>query len=227
MSLSTDLMTQLAVNPHVLETLGWDSVKKLLDDRVLSVPGKSLAAKIRPLPIDDAKRSLSLTSELKNAMIEGASPEVAGLAFCAAPARRASKGSVMSQSEILAVRSTLICSTRMVDFFSSRETTMPGCFAESSALPDIRALASQLKRSFTDDGDIKVSHSKHLPLVGRKLATVTFGRQQFLYFCGISRFHKNHPPLAIGVLIDQFGVVGHRGMDLYNFATDRHIQTGY
>ena len=125
MILSTDAMTQLDIQPHVLETLGWDSVKKLLDDRVLSVPGKSLAAKIRPLPIDDAKRSLSLTSELKNAMIEGASPEVTGLAFCAAPARRASKGSVMSQSEILAVRSTLICSTRMVDFFSSRETTMP------------------------------------------------------------------------------------------------------
>ena len=51
-------MTQLDIQPHVLETLGWDSVKKLLDERVLSVPGKSLASKIRPLPIDDAKRRL-------------------------------------------------------------------------------------------------------------------------------------------------------------------------
>lgn len=165
-------MTQLAVQPHVLETLGWDSVKKLLDERVLSVPGKSLASKIRPLPIDDAKRSLSLTSELKNAMIDGAAPEVAGLVFCSAPARRASKGSVMSQGEILAVRSTLICSTRMVDFFSSRGTTMPGCFAESGMLPDVRALASLLKRSFTDDGEISGDEYPQIKRIEKAILSV-------------------------------------------------------
>ena len=165
-------MSSVHIQHNVYDSLEWHSLLKLLDALTLSQPGKNLVTTIEPLSIDAAREQLLRISELKNGMIEGSSPEVAGLVSCAVAAKRAAKGSALSMSEILAARSTVLCSTRIVSFFSSHASTMPVSQRRASQLPDITELASLLRRSFTEDGNINGDEYPQIYRIEKAIFTV-------------------------------------------------------
>ncbi|MGL4370481.1 MAG: MutS-related protein, partial [Spirochaetota bacterium] len=144
--------------------LEWDAVLSLIEHRAVSEPGKECARKISPLSRGEALTRLKMISELKNGLIDGAEPLFDGLSVCCAAARRAAKGSVMSRTEIAAVRTTLICSSRLMSFFSSRSSTMSSCAALASGLPDLSELTALLRKSFTESGEL---NGEQYPQIGR------------------------------------------------------------
>src|SRR5947209_2430516 len=108
-------MTFTAVmDAHTLELLEFDKVRALLASYAASALGKDQARLVEPsIDLERIRDGLALTSEMVEAVGEGATPPFSGLRDVRLLVRRAAIGAMLTAEQLLEVADTLACTGHM------------------------------------------------------------------------------------------------------------------
>jgi DNA mismatch repair protein MutS2 len=160
----------VSMDDKTLHTLEYFKILERLAGYAAYAGSADKARALRPTSdLEEARRRLTDTSEAVRLMATRPDLTIGGVRDIRSTVDLAARGSVLTTSELLDVKSTLVASRTISRLFERLENQFPNLYALVSQLPPPMGLVDAISRTISERGDILDSASPKLASIRREM----------------------------------------------------------
>ena len=144
----------ISISDRVKEVLEWTSLQNEIAARCITVPGKSCAGNMAPIPLDAIQPRMRKISEMKEMRLREISPDLSGIEDIDPLLTRSEKAGALSLEELGIIRLFIIASQRIKNHLGNLRSEFTSFEDEYHSLDDLKAIGGIIIPALTEAGEL-------------------------------------------------------------------------